>query len=165
MKNLCLFLFVALSPHVCLGENFHWMDEKGQEVSDQEVADSFAQSIMDVATEIARKMQPVYKNLMTCLPIEEQEFQVVGMENDLCHFKYVNYDCFVPLNIAEEYAKLGLSSVQEVLKGNLSTQSPESSGMQEILSNKDYCSYNEEYSVAVEYDDSNLVKVKDLIME
>jgi len=160
-----LFLFFVLLPNICFAENSHWINEKGEEVSDEQVADFISNNIMEGATEQAKEMQPVYESMKTCTPAESQYLQVFGIENNLCHFKYVDYNCLVPLNIAEEYADLGLKSVQEIFNGNLNTQSEESIKIQEILSDKDYCSYKMTWTVTMEDEDGNEVPVEGLIIE
>lgn len=147
---------LALAPQVCLGQG--WRDEKGNPVPDEVVTQALSDSIMEGARKVAEEMEPVYENLKICRPIQNDYFQIFGMENDLCHFKYGGYDCLVPREIAAEYADLGLSGVREVFKGNLSTQSPEATRAQDILADKAYCSYKMEYDVMVVDENGNEVE-------
>ena len=159
MKTLFWSLFFILTPMICIGEETHWVNENGETVSGEDVADFIFDNTIKMFEEQAREMQPVYEKLKTCLPIQNQYFHIIGIENDLCHFKYVDYDCFVPLNIAEEYAELGLKSGTEMINGHVNTESRENIRIKEILSNKDYCSYNMTWSVTMEDENGNEVPV------
>ena len=165
MQKLFVILFFVLTPMTCFSEEIHWVNENGEAVSDKEVADFIFDNITEMFEEQAKEMQPVYENLKTCLPIQSQYFDILGIENDLCHFKYVDYDCLVPLNIAEEYANLGLKSVAEMMKGHINTESPENVRIQEILSDKDYCSYQMTWSVTMEDETGHEVPVEGVTFE
>ena len=164
MSKLILFLFI-LFPQICLGAETGWVDENGNVTSDKEVADFMEANISNEAKKIAAEMQPVYENMKNCASAESEYLHILGKENELCHFKYVDYDCFVPFDIAEEYAELGLKSMQEMAKGNISTESPEAKRMQEILSNKEYCSYNMTWSVTMEDENGNEIPVEVMSVE
>ena len=165
MKKTFLILFFILLPHICFGENFHWTDENGNIAPDEEVANLIGNSFMDGLKEQAKENLPIYNKLKTCLPANGKYFQIIGKENNLCHFKVVDYDCLIPLNIAKEYAELGITSIQEILKGNFSTKSAEAVKMNEILSNADYCSYKMNFSVTMYDENGNEVPVKGIIIE
>lgn len=143
-----LVLILMLVPQICL--SLDWRDENGNPVSDEVVTQAWGDVIMEEAKKVARKMEPVYENLKTCLPIQNEYFQIFGTENGLCHFKYGGYDCLVPQKIAAELADLGLFGVREALNGNWSTRSSEAVNFQEILSDKAYCSYKMELMVVDE---------------
>lgn len=164
MSKLFLFIFILL-PQVCLSADLVWVDEKGKAVSDKEVADFIASNINDEAKKMAIEIQPVYENMKNCSPAKSEYLHILGKENELCHFKYVDYDCFVPLNIAEEYAELGIKSVQAMLEGHVSTESPEAKRMQEILSNNDYCSYEMTWTATMKDADGNEVPVEGVFIE
>ena len=164
MSKLYLFLFI-LFPQICLGADTVWVNENGNTVSDEEVEDFMESTISDEAKKMATEMEPVYENMKNCSPAESKYLHILGKENELCHFKYVDYDCLVPSDIAEEYAELGLKSVQEMLKGNISTESPEAKRMQEILSDEKYCSYEMTWSVTMEDENGNEVSVEGLTIE
>lgn len=164
MSKWFLFLFI-LFPQICLGADSSWVDENGNPVSDEEVADFMKTTISSEAKKMAAEMQPVYENMKNCALAESEYLHILGKENELCHFKYVDYDCLVPLDIAEEYAELGLKSVQGLAKGNISTESPEARRMQEILSDEDYCSYEMTWTVTMEDEDGNEVPVEGVIIE
>ena len=165
MNKLFLLLFFVLFPHICFGENSHWVNENGEEVSDEEVGEFLEKNMVDAFKQQAIEMQPVYENLRTCLPIESRYFHIIGIENSFCHFKYVDYDCVVPLNIAEEYAELGLKSVKEMINGNVNTEAPENIRIQEILSDENYCSYKMTWSVTMEDENGNEVPVEGMTFE
>ena len=165
MKKAFFILFFALLPNLCLGENFHWINEDGNVVPDEEVANLIGNNIMDGLKEQATEYLPIYHKLKSCLPVKGKYIQIIGLENDLCHFKFVDYNCHMPLNIAKEYAELGITSIQEILKGNFSTRSAEAVKMNEILSNHDYCSSKTSWTVTIEDEDGNEVPVEGIIIE
>ena len=164
MSKLFLFLFM-LFPQICLGVDSFWVDENGNAVSNEEVADFMKANISNEVKKMAAEMQAVYEKMKDCSPAESEYLNILGKENELCHFKYVDYDCLVPFDIAEEYADLGLKSAQEMAKGEISTESSEAIRMQEILSNKDYCSYGMTWTVTMEDEDGNEVPVKGVPIE
>ena len=164
MSRLSLFLF-ALLPQICLGADMVWVDENNNTVSDKEVADFMGANINSKVKKIAMEMQTVYESMKSCSSAESEDFHVLGKENELCHFKYVDYDCLVPLDIAKEYAELGLKSVQEMARGNISTKSYEAKRMQEILSNKDYCSYQMTWTITMEDENGNEIPVEGVTIE
>lgn len=116
-----------------------WSDEKASVLPDEDVADAFADEFIKGAQEVALSLKPVYEKMQTCQEAESDYLKVFGMQDNLCHFRYTDFDCLVPLETAKEFADLGLKGIEEVFKGNLSTQPTETNSVHNILSNKDYC--------------------------
>lgn len=160
-----LFILLVLLPSICCGETIDGKDQKNSQVSD-DIVEYFVDNTIDgEIVAMGKELQTVSEKLKTCSPTKSQYYQIFGMENDLCHFKFADYDCLVPVNIAEEYADLGLKSAQLMIKGEVNTQSPENLRIQEILSDKDYCSYKMTWTVTMEDEDGNEVPVEGLIIE
>lgn len=116
-----------------------WGVEKGSGLPGKDVADAFADELITGAREVALSLKPVYEKMQTCQEAESDYLKVFGMQDNLCHFRYAYFDCLVHLETAKEFADLGLKGIEEVFKGNLSTQSTETNSVHNILSNKDYC--------------------------
>ena len=165
MSKLFFGAFMLMFASVCLAENVHWVDEKGNEVSGEKVADFISNNFMDGAKEQAKAYLPIYEKLKNCLPVKGEYIQIFGQENGLCHFKFVDYDCHFPQDVAQEYAELGIKSANEILKGNFSTEADEVVKMKQILSDKKYCSYNMTWTVTMEDEDGNEVPAEGMIME
>ena len=165
MNKFILLALTMFIPSVCWGEDAHWVDENGNEVSDEKVADFMNDSFTDMIKQQAQENLPIFEKLTTCSPAQGQYMQVIGQENNLCHFKFVDYDCLFPQEIAKEYAELGIKASQEMLKGKFSTETPENTRMNEILSNEDYCSYKMTWTVTMEDEDGNEVPVEGVIIE
>ena len=139
-KFLYLLILIASSTLIIYANNSYWTDSNGNYVSDEEVAEQLGNSIMDGATEIAKQMLPVYEKLKTCSEASNEYFTIYGLENNKCHFKYVNYDCYLPMNITARYAQESIKGVREVFNGNLSTNSSNAQYIDSILKNEEYCS-------------------------
>ena len=109
--------------------------------ANQEMVKALSQAVMKQVTQMAIQMRPVYEKLKTCTPAENNYIAVYGLEEDLCHFKYVNYDCYVPLDIAEKYATSSLQSLDEILNSDTmpSKESINARYAEEVLFNKTYC--------------------------
>ena len=165
MNKLFLSAFILMFSSVCFAENFHWVDESGNEVSDQEVADFIGNNFMNSAKEQAKENLPIYEKLKNCLPAKGNYIQVLGLKDSLCHFKFVDYDCYFPQEVAQKYAELGIKSAYEILNGIFSTETDEAVKMEQIISNKDYCSYNMTWSVTMEDENGNEVPVEGIIIE
>ena len=53
----------------------------------------------------------------------------------------MNYDCYVPLDVAEKYADSSIKSLDEILSGqaDLSKENVRARYSEEVLFNKSYC--------------------------
>lgn len=163
--GLITVMLIMLVPSFCFGEDFHWVDEKGNEVSDEKVTEFVDNIFTDSINKQAEENIPILNKLKTCKPIEGQHMQVIGKESDLCHFKYADYDCHFPQEIAKEYAELGIKVCQEILKGNFNTEATENVRMNEILSNENYCSSETTWTVTMEDEDGNEVPMEGITIE
>ena len=47
-----------------------------------------------------------YAKELTDLSNKNKVYKIYGMENDSCHVKIQSYNCYFPMNIAEDYAKI-----------------------------------------------------------
>ena len=139
-KILCTLILLVCSTLIISANTSYWTDSNGNYVSDEEVAEQLGNSIMDGATEIAKQMLPVYEKLKTCSEASNEHFTIYGLENNKCHFKYVNYDCYLPMNITARYVQESIKGVKEIFNGNLSTSSSETQYIDSILKNQEYCS-------------------------
>lgn len=166
MRKLFIFAFFILLPQVCLGESSQWVDENGQEVPAEQVADWINNMVIDGAMDWAKKAEHVYESMKTCSPAESEAFQVYGVENELCHFNYGGYDCFVPLEVAREYADLALVSVRKFITGGgFSTENPETKTIEAILHNNDYCTYSASVELTMEDEDGNEITFERIVIE
>lgn len=98
-------------------------------------------SFMNDVSNLARKMLPTYRSLSTCTPAENEYFKVYGKFGDKCHFKYVNYDCYVPMSVAQQVSKNSVKGAQDAINGTFSTRAitPEAKYNESILNNRNYC--------------------------
>ena len=78
MNKLFLSAFILMFSSVCFAENFHWVDENGNEVSDQEVADFIGNNFMDSAKEQAKEICPYMRNLKIVCPQKVIIFRFSG---------------------------------------------------------------------------------------
>lgn len=78
-------------------------------------------------------------------PINSDYFQIYGFENNKCHFKYVYYDCYAPIDITRKVAQNSRKGALDIINnGNFSTSAntPESKYNEAFFNNKAYCSNN-----------------------
>ena len=101
-----------------------------------------ADEFIDYAVNMAKKMLPIYNKLETCTPINSDYFQIYGLENNKCHFKYVNYDCYAPIEITRNVARNSRKgSIDIINNGNFSTRAitAEAKYNEDFYNNKMYC--------------------------
>ena len=139
MKKIVVFMLFMLLPNISLGEETDLTVGNALSGYEAEIVDFGEANENDEFVVMAKQMLPVYENMKTCSPSKNQYLEVFGMENDLCHFKYIDYYCYVPLSVAEEYAKLGIKFMRKFFTGDGNNDSPENVRIVEILSNPDYC--------------------------
>lgn len=179
MKRFLLLFFVMI-PQVCFGVDYlvpaalgpaitsvpGKVDRKVVQRSEsdstshvnREVGKYNSRSGEDVVTSLLKKqikehvsaMQSVYEKLKTCTVAQSQYLQILGMENDLCHIKYVDFDCFIPLDVAQDFAELGIESAERMFEDRVPFRSEADIEMQEILTNENYCSNKVLENLAVE---------------
>lgn len=142
MKKMFLFLFLLLMPNLCYSEETYMADEQNTEVSYDETSEAVESAISYEFLMMAKKMTPAYENLKRCKPTINEYIQIEGIKNELCHFKYVNYDCVVPMGVAKEYGELGLRFMRKFFNGNYGVDTPENARIQKILSDPNYCTKN-----------------------
>ena len=150
-KILCTFVLLVCSTLTISANTSYWTDANGNYVSDEEVTEQLGNSIMDGATRMANQMLPIYEKLKTCSKANNEYFEIFGIENKKCHFQYVNYNCYLPMDITIQYSNNAIKSMKNILlKGNLSTSSPEALFIDSILKNQQYCN-TEEMEYVIEY--------------
>ena len=142
MKKLFLFVFLLLMPNLCYSEEVSAVDEQNTEVSDAENTNAIEAAISYEFLMMAKKMTPAYENLKSCKPIINEYIEIYGIKNELCHFKYVNYECQLPMTVAKEYAELSLRFLQSFFNKNYGSDSLENLRLQRILSDPNYCKTN-----------------------
>lgn len=77
---------------------------------------------VDDATSMAKQMIPVWQKLYTCSPVNNDFVKIYGINNNKCHFKYINYDCNAPLDVTKKYAHNSIKGCNDLIhKGNFST--------------------------------------------
>ena len=102
-----------------------------------------ASEFLDYVIDMAKKTLPIYDKLETCTPIKSDYYQIYGMENYKCHFKYVNYDCYAPVEITRKVAQNSRKASLDIINnGNFSTRAttPETKYNEAFYNNKMYCS-------------------------
>ena len=73
---ILLILALAFTVNIDTLANSGWVDQNGNPVSDKDVADAFSQGIMQGVTNMAKKIQPGYRKLMTCSPVSIDDVDV-----------------------------------------------------------------------------------------
>ena len=140
---ILLILALAFTVNIDTLANSGWVDQNGNPVSDKDVADAFSQGIMQGVTNMAKKIQPGYRKLMTCSPvsIDDASFHVYGISGNKCHFKYCQYDCALTMDMTRKYAEASLKGVEDALNGNFSTtpKTPHAKYIQSVPDNPSYC--------------------------
>ena len=104
-----------------------------------------ADDVINNITNMARNALPIYNKLESCSPINSDYFQIYGFENNKCHFKYVYYDCYAPIEITRKVAQNSRKGALDIINnGNFSTSAntPESKYNEAFFNNKAYCSTN-----------------------
>jgi len=101
--------------------------------------DTFAENVLNGAAQEAKRAEPVYKSMQTCTPASIDWLEVYGIESNKCHWKYVSYDCYTPMNVTTEYAQNALGSLKKIYSGTLSANTREAQYTQSILNNTLYC--------------------------
>ena len=107
------------------------------------VISAHADEFIDYAIDMAKKMLPIYSKLETCTIVNSEYFQIFGIENNKCHFKYVNYDCYAPIEITRKVARNSQkAALDTIYNGNFSTHAttPEAKYNEAFYNNKMYCS-------------------------
>jgi len=150
MKKFITCLFLMLVPSVCFSQGEHWVNENGEEVSDEEVGNFVFDNLSDTLKQAAAEMEIIYESMNTCMPGKSEYLEIFGFEGNLCHFRYADYDCYVPQDVAAEYSELGLKLAKDLSYGIISTESPENARMQKILSDTKYCSYASTWTITTE---------------
>lgn len=78
---------------------------------------------VDDATAIAKQMLPIWQKLYTCSPAGNDFVKIYGINNNKCHFKYVNYDCNTPMDVTKKYAQNSIKGCNNLIhNGNFSTR-------------------------------------------
>lgn len=88
-----------------------------------------------------------YKNIQTCTPIESSETntkasrKIFGMEENKCHFMTNNFDCRLPMNIAEKFSQAGARVYQDYSDyGMITSTTADMKYIEnEVLYNNRYC--------------------------
>ena len=98
-----------------------------------------ADMMEDVANQ-ANQMISVWENLYTCTPINDGLLEIYGYSNNLCHFKYVDYDCNVPSDVAKRYALNNINMYKKIIENaNFSTSTNSmSTGINDSI-HRTYC--------------------------
>ncbi len=151
LSALCLISLLIFNAYAQFEEI-----EKNDEDEAMEV---FNEVVQTESQNFAERMLSVYQKMENCEVAKTEYLEVFGFEEEKCHFKYVDYDCRLPKDVVQEYARLGIKSMQDMLGGKFSTSSEETLKMQKILENKDYCSY--EMSWTIEDEDGNIISYSD----
>ena len=122
---ILLILALAFTVNIDTLANSGWVDQNGNPVSDKDVADAFSQGIMQGVTNMAKKIQPGYRKLMTCSPVSID----------------CQYDCALTMDMTRKYAEASLKGVEDALNGNFSTtpKTPHAKYIQSVLDNPSYC--------------------------
>jgi len=165
LKKTVFLLFLMFLPYNSFGNDRAWVNENGEPVSDEEVAEFIFDNAAEEAKRQALELEAVYEGMNTCMEAHSQYLEIFGFEGNLCHFKYSDYDCFVPQNVAAEYAELGLMVAEDMAKGIISTETKEAKRMQEILSDKRYCTYEMTWSVTMEDENGQEVPAEGIIFK
>jgi len=90
----------------------------------------------DPMSDMANYMIPVYKDLYKCNPSSNFYLQVHGLENNKCHFQDSIYDCYVPMNVTQQYAKININWLTNKNRKK-DNSSPEAKFAQSMIDN--YC--------------------------
>ena len=146
---IILFLSV-ISGTLVIASNSGWKDEYGNSVSEEQVFNTMENHFVNEAKNMAKQMLPIYQKLATCTPAKNEYFQIFGLNNNKCHFKYVDYDCYVPSDVYKKYSENAIKSSKDAMNGYISTESSETKYIDSILKNKTYCSYN--MTLEIEYE-------------
>ena len=137
---LLVSLFCSVGVIFASDMNFgQWYDQDGKLVSDREIGKAFSKAFMQGAVDQAETLMPIYEMMKTCSPVQGDVITVFGKTNGKCHFSYASYDCYVPMNVAQNFSSNALKSLQNLKDGNFSTSSSESQYIESILNNTTYC--------------------------
>ena len=142
MKNLLLTLFISIA--FCVSANADELkisDSSTPPVNDKDIGQVMSNAIMDDMSERAKKSAEAYKNMKSCMPAQTDWLDVYGFKGDKCHIRYVNYNCYLPMNITKQYADASLKILDSQNGSfNEDKESAEFKFIDGILNNKMYCS-------------------------
>ena len=143
MKKFLLIIFLITISGSYLFAEEHKLSENVQPVSDKDIGKEMSEAMLKDMTEKAQKTENAYYNLKSCIPIKTDWLEIYGTENNRCRFKYVNYNCNLPMDVAKKYAEFSLKILNtENGTFNQVTDTPETKFINGILNDKNYCSAN-----------------------
>lgn len=108
----------------------------------------FARSVSKELKLYYTSMLPFYENLYDCEPyitnVNETNYQVVGLKDDVCHVKFGGYNCQIPDYAARQYASKQTTYLEDnlkALKRKKKDLSIDSSDIDDLTSEiyQDYC--------------------------
>ncbi len=92
----------------------------------------------DPMAEMASYMLPVYRDLYNCKQSANDYLQVYGLENNKCHFRESFFECHVPMDITQKFAKMNIDWLtNKNRKYERDNSSPEAKFSEYVLNN--YC--------------------------
>lgn len=133
---LILSLFLSLSCYV--------LAENREQHSSADIEEAWDSIIKVGAADSARVLLPVYQKLLTCTSANTQDFVIYGKELNKCHFKYVNYDCMMPMDVTRKYAQASIKVSREAIAGNFDMSSEDVLFVNSLLENQSFCKQSDE---------------------